>query len=226
MSESGKGFLINAGPLSHALKTLKPFVSKEQTRYYLCGIFLDLPASEDEINFVATDGHKLGRLIQPVDRETGFEEAIAAIIPTKAVETLSVMLKGLNEDFPIAISFSENGHRMFVDAGDEKGDFKLVDGTYPDYRSVIPSDKPDFIVGLAKAQAKEAMAAIAAQDKKKPLVWELKDHTSPLLLHTEESDEQYVIMPMRITLPGEPEGVQAEADQEQYDLEDHLEDAA
>ncbi len=221
--EESQGFLINAGLFAHALKTLKPFASKEETRFYLCGIHLDLREGEDEISIVATDGHKLGVLTYAVDRQEGFDGAIAAIIPTKAVETLCVMLKGLNDDFPIEVSFNEAGRRMFVNAGDERGDFLLIDGTYPDYRSVIPTKKPNFLIGLAKAQAKEAMAAIAAQDKSSPLVWEIIDNTAPLLLHTEDSAEQYVIMPMRVSLPGEPEiAPVVEKDPDQYDLDDYV----
>lgn len=220
-----KEFLINAGELSAAIKRLKPFMSKEETRYYLNGIYFELLEGSDDINLVATDGHKLGVLTEHVDRLEGFDGEIKAIIPAKGLDTMLAMLKGVKEDWPITLRFSDDGRLVLIDTPDEKGEFKLIDGTYPDYRKVIPSDPANFTIGLAKAQAKEAMKALAGHKEKEGMRWELTDDGSPLTLRSEK--ETVVVMPMRISLPGERlEEKPRKKDPNQSDLEDHLGDAA
>lgn len=217
-----KEFLINAGPLVGAIKTLKPFVSDDENRPYLCGIFFELEDDSDTLNMVATDGHKLCVLNEKVDRsELFYSGALSAIVPEKALDTILVMLKGVQGDCPISIRFNDDGLRtkLFVDAPDEKGEFKCIDGDFPRYREVIPTKKAKFIIGLAKAQATECMKAAAAAGSE-GLQWEMIDEFSPLRMRGE--NKLVIVMPMRVTLPGEPSTAPNEQEPQgkQGDLED------
>lgn len=202
-NELEKEFLINAGPLTTAIKTLWPFISTEATRYYLNGVFFELSEESHTLNLVATDGIKLCVLEREVDRQELFDfGALKAIVPTKALETLLAMLKGVGGDCPIALRFTPT--RLFVDTPDEKGEFKLIhDSEYPDYRKVIPTKRPKFIIGFGKVQAKEALKAVSTHNEKDALAWEMTDEKSPMVIRAEH--KLIVVMPMRVTLPGESE---------------------
>lgn len=215
-----KEFLINAGPLVGAIKTLKPFVSDESTRPYLCGVFFELEDDSDTLNMVATDGAKLCVLNEKVDRaDLFYTGALSAIVPEKALDTILVMLKGVQGDCPISVRFDDSGARtkLHIDTPDEKGEFKCIDGHYPEYRKVIPTKKAKFIIGLAKAQATECMKAVAAAGGD-GLQWEMVDEHSALRMRGE--NKLVIVMPMRVTLPGEPSAAPSEPEAEQQDMED------
>lgn len=208
-----KEFLINAGPLATCIKALKPFISTEETRYYLNGIYFELEEKSDVLNMVATDGIKLCVLNVPVDRQELFDYGeLKIIVPTKALETMLVMLKGIGADCPIAIRFNEVETKIYVDTPDEKGEFKLIEAEYPDYRKVIPTAKPKFTIGFGKVQAREALKALASSKDEEGLQWEMVDEKAPMVIRAKQ--KLVVVMPMRVSLPGETVGLQAEAPKE------------
>lgn len=204
-----KEFLINAGPLASSIKALYPFISDEETRYYLNGIFFELEEKNDTLNMVATDGIKLCVLNVPVDRQELFDYGeLKVIVPTKALDTILAMLKGVGKDCPVAIRFNEVETKMFIDTPDEKGEFKLIEAEYPEYRKVIPTTKPKFTIGFGKVQAKEALKALASHDEKEGLQWEMVDDKAPMVIRG--TGKLVVVMPMRVSIPGETIGLQAE----------------
>lgn len=208
--------IINASVLANSIKTLKPFMSQEETRYYLCGVHFELSTigpNQDVLYMVATDGHKLCVLEHDCPAE--FDGKLSAIIPAKALNTISTMLKGLEAECPIQLRFTET--QVFIDALDEKGEFKLIDGEYPNWRGVLPTRDPNFTIGLGKAQAREAMKACVAASGSEGLEWRMIDAASPLLM--KGKDKTVLVMPMRVSLPGEdaidrsPEDMDSESDE-------------
>lgn len=192
-----KEFLIDKEPLEVAVKTLQPFMSTEDTRYYLCGIYFEWKAGDEKLNMVATDGHKLCVLQVAIDPLADSQGDITAIVPASALKTILQILKSVgNQKMPVTIRFDENNRRMWIDALDQKGEFKLIDGTFPDYRRVIPTAEPTFTIALAKAQAKEAVKAVSSHKKSDPMVWHMTDANSPLKLVGE--DKIVVVMPMHV----------------------------
>lgn len=213
-----KEFLINAGPLVASIKQLKPFIADDGERPYLGGIFFELEEESQTLNLVATDGTKLCILNVDVDRMELFDNGeLAAIVPAKALDTILAMLKGVQGDMPVGLRFDEK--HLYVDAQVEKGEFRLVDGAFPQYRKVIPTKIPKFIIGLGKTQASAALAAIASQGAKEGLQWQMTNAESPLVIKGE--NKLVVVMPMRVTLPGEVSAAPAETDEhKQADIED------
>jgi DNA polymerase-3 subunit beta len=193
-------FIINSDALETAIKTLLPFVSKEETRYYLCGINFNRKAASEFVYAASTDGHKLCQLEIDANIADGDNDEINAILPYDACKTILSMLKSVgNKDFPIQMEFKQSS--VHVNCGDQKADFKLIDGSFPDYRKVIPTEAPSFKIGLAKAQAKEAVKAIQSHKDKEPMEWRFIDATSPLTLVSEK--KIVVVMPMRVSFDEE-----------------------
>ncbi len=113
-------------------------VSNDELRAALMGVLLQI--RENEYRAVATDGHRLVRII-----DKGFitDEAIDdVIVPVKA---LNLLQKNLEGDGNIKISFGSN-HVVF-DLDKASISASLIEGKYPDYEKVIPvNDNKKLII--------------------------------------------------------------------------------
>lgn len=103
-------------------------ISTEETRYYLNGIFLHV--DDGKLVAVATDGHRLSRNI-------GDEvpEFAGIIVPRKMV--------GLVPAGKVAISVSETKIRFVTEGASITS--KLIDGTFPDYKRILPTGNDKII---------------------------------------------------------------------------------
>lgn len=131
-------------------------ISNDESRYVLNGIFVSL--KDHKLTMVATDGRRLAL----ADEEVDIPEASQGefIIPTKTVNELNRLLGDKGE---MELKLSENQVAMTLN--DDKGFSilmisKLVEGNYPNYRQVIPSEtkerialpREEFLAALRRAQ--------------------------------------------------------------------------
>jgi len=116
---------VDGEALRQAINYVLPFASREETRYYLNGVCL---FGHD---VVTTDGHRLA-LCEGVNAH----DFNNLIIFTKAAKLLAGMP-------PVeSLGISGSGLRIVAAAGGMRIVAKLIDGTYPDVRRVIPQDAP------------------------------------------------------------------------------------
>lgn len=115
-------------------------MSEEETRFYLCGVFLENGKA------TATDGHRLAH----VERDTWGEHP-SVILPRKLVGMLP---KGA-----LRVSVTENKVRVAND--DVTITSKLIDGTYPDYQRVIPQ-RAENAIRVDNAALREAVERVAS----------------------------------------------------------------
>lgn len=116
---------VDGETLRKAINYVLPFASREETRYYLNGVCL---FGHD---VVTTDGHRLA-LCEGVNAH----DFNNLIIFTKAAKLLAGMP-------PVeSLGISGSGLRIVAAAGGMRLVAKLIDGTYPDVRRVIPKDAP------------------------------------------------------------------------------------
>ena len=118
-------------------------VSNDEARYVLNGIFFSL--KEHKVTLVATDGRRLALTDEEVDISADSQAEF--IVPTKAINELSRLLQ---EKGDVEITFTDNQAAFTVKAVTEGGSnllviTKLVDGTYPNYRQVIPAESKERI---------------------------------------------------------------------------------
>ena len=104
--------------------------STDETRYVLNGVLLSFKGGK--LIMVATDGRRLALIEQEVDFPS--EAQVDLIVPTKAVSELSHVLKDEGE---LKIQATEN--QIIFEFSDVFLASKLIDGTYPNYKQVIPS---------------------------------------------------------------------------------------
>ncbi len=111
-------------------------VSADELRPALMGVFVQL--MPNEFRMVATDGHRLSKII---DRSfQGKSKPMSMIIPPKAVQLVLKNLAGEGKSKMAVeekmLCFSINNTTIFT---------RLVDGQYPDYERVIPSDNKSVL---------------------------------------------------------------------------------
>jgi DNA polymerase-3 subunit beta len=128
----GKGFhyTVEQTAFREMLKKTVYAVSTDETRFVLNGILMSFKG--DKLTMVATDGRRLALVEDEV--EIPDEAEIDMIVPTKAVQTI---MNVLGEEGGLKIQTKEN--QVSFEFGDISLVSKLIDGTYPNFRQVIPS---------------------------------------------------------------------------------------
>lgn len=124
-------FSLSSNELSRAISTVGFAVSTEETRYYLNGIFMH--RDQGELAFVATDGHQFA--FMKITAPDGSEDIPGVIIPRGVLTLLAHCAK---VDGEVAFCLSDRKIRAAFPDGVTVTS-KLVDGTFPDYRHIIPS---------------------------------------------------------------------------------------
>jgi DNA polymerase-3 subunit beta len=130
-------FDIDSKVLFNLLNRTQFAMSREETRYYLNGIYFHVfegSNGEKTLRTAATDGHRLARL--EVNLPQGAEKMQGVIIPRKTVFEIKKLLDGIDKN--VNIKVSENKISFAFD--DIYLISKVIDGTFPDYEKAIPFD--------------------------------------------------------------------------------------
>ncbi len=104
-------------------------IAKEEARIALQGMFVK--GHEGRIHFVGSDGHRLA-LFQP---EGSFSHEL--LIPRKSLKVIQRLLTGIEE---VRVAKSEDGSFAYLSTDEWKLIVRLLEGEYPDYLAVIPSE--------------------------------------------------------------------------------------
>ncbi len=105
----------------------------DELRPVMNGIFLEL--SPDDITFVASDAHKLVRYKRT---DASAESASSFILPKKPASLLKNILP--REENRVVLEFDDRNASFTLTS--YKLVCRLVEGNYPSYNSVIPTDNP------------------------------------------------------------------------------------
>ena len=124
-------------------------ISTEETRYYLNGIYLHATKADEVpvIRAVATDGHRLARMEMVLPEGAAGMPGI--IIPRKTVLELRKLVEESEDE--VQIGLGETKIRLAI--GEAALTSKLIDGTFPDYDRVIPSNNDKILEVNCKAFA-------------------------------------------------------------------------
>jgi DNA polymerase-3 subunit beta len=109
-------------------------VSPDETRQALNGLLLEVEG--DNASLVGTDGHRLAMISRPVKSNATKGEVLSFLLPKKA---LSELLK-LMEDEDATFGFSSQDNHLAFICGKQVIVSRKIDGKFPNYRQVIPSD--------------------------------------------------------------------------------------
>ena len=139
--EKGHEFSLQSIDLANLIDNTKFAISLEETRYYLNGIFLHVPNSDNQkLRAVATDGHRLAQAEIPLPE--GALDMPGIILPRKAVGEIRKLTDGTDGKIEVIIS---NTKAQFVFPNSILTT-KLIDGSFPDYQRVIPKENLNKLV--------------------------------------------------------------------------------
>ena len=150
-------FALPGGDLQRLIDKTRFAISVEETRYYLNGIYLHVPEDEAVLRAVATDGHRLARV--DMAKPVGADAMPAIIVPRKTVAEVQKLLD--EEDCEVSIQVSDT--KINFAFSNIVLTSKLIDGKFPDYTRVIPTDNDKVLSLDAKsfAQSVDRVSAIS-----------------------------------------------------------------
>lgn len=188
-------FTVNKQELLDALTYLKPFQSKEDTRYYINGIYIKYNRDTGSLTLVATDGHKLAEIYLTIsdvdDTDAGCE---SVIMPRNFVDIAIAALKK-DKDIEFAtIAFNAQNVKICT-INDFEITGKCIQHEYPDYKKVIPELTDESVtVGMNAAQ----FAAAAGVLKKDEFMdWTFNGSNQPVIIKPQNIDATVILMPHR-----------------------------
>jgi len=142
-----------------ALDAVAFAISTDDTRYYLNGVHMTL--DDGRLAYVATDGHRMA--VHNVDMPDGAAGMPGIILPAKTVAFLRKVCraKGAADSVHVVV----NTVKARFTLGNVDVITKLLDGTFPSYRRVIPAENvPPVMVDCgALASAVKAVANIGSE---------------------------------------------------------------
>lgn len=136
VSETEGDFRINSNKLKRMITKTIFAVTTDELRTALMGILFQI--SENELRLVATDGHRLSKIMDTKFLSEIFGKSL--IVPTKALNLLmkNIDTISVRDGLDVTVSVGNN-HLTFAWEGTSLYT-KLIEGKYPKYESVIPFD--------------------------------------------------------------------------------------
>lgn len=125
---------LPSGVLQKVINKTAFATGTDELRPPMTGVLFQL--NKDGINFVATDAHKLVRYRRTDAKASG---SASLIMPKKALNLLKSNLPG--EQTQVTISY--NSSFAFFSYNNVKLICRLIEGRYPDYNAVIPTENPN-----------------------------------------------------------------------------------
>ena len=137
----GNEIKLSGNKLLKLLNKTKISISNDDTRHYLNGVYIHLTEAQGR-NFltgVATDSHRLSSSSLEIEKVNDFS---SLILPRKTVYQLCSILSE-NSD-PILMQVSDNKIKFTI--GNMKLISKVIDGKFPDYRKVVPTNNEKTLI--------------------------------------------------------------------------------
>ncbi|AIL65981.1 DNA polymerase III subunit beta [Rickettsiales bacterium Ac37b] len=133
--EMSHKFSMSSSELVMLFDKNRHFISTEETRYNLNGIYIHTINKDGKLAFraVAIDGHRLSRVELP-KLPVGTENIPGIIIPRKTILEVRKLIS--SNDIEILIEISTT--KIKFTCGELVLISKLIDGTFPEYDTLIP----------------------------------------------------------------------------------------
>jgi len=162
---------LDAGFIGDVFARVAPFISAEETRYFLNGILFD--AEGGRLLAVATDGHRIGRVGRSVPgiaksmKAAGFmRDDRRCIVGRDFIRATLSLVRG-----PARFTFGISPATCRIDADNISITGKMIDGTFPDYRPIVgePSQGGYEVERLSFLSALDRLKAIEASGHSRDL---------------------------------------------------------
>ena len=178
-------FEVPSKKILKLLNKTKISISNDETRHYLNGIFLHKTKSGNKtfLSGVATDSHRLSSSSLEIDSNTNFE---SIILPKKTIYQLISLLE--QNDSSIKISNNKSKIKFQLDKGILVS--KVIDGRFPDYSKVIPSDNEKVLqIKLNEFKNSIERVTTVSSDKKEGVKMNISKDVLQLSVNSPNSGE-------------------------------------
>ncbi len=156
-------------------------MAQQDVRYYLNGLLLE--TGKDMLRAVATDGHRLAMTdIEIVSSDASGKQVI---VPRKGVTELQRLI---GDDGELVVELGSNHIRAEI--GSIRFTSKLIDGRFPDYQRVLPTN-PTNVLTADREALRQALsrAAILSNEKYRGIRLDIKDSGVVIQAHNPEQEE-------------------------------------
>jgi DNA polymerase III subunit beta len=130
--DGGSTFQLKVGELCDLIKHTIFSVSFDETKQFLNGILVE--NKEGHINFVATDGYRLALKKQ----QFSLSDPFSVIAPYKAINELNKIIQSLDPEKEVEVTVSKT--QIAFKMKDFLLVSRVIQGQFPDYGQVIPSE--------------------------------------------------------------------------------------
>jgi DNA polymerase-3 subunit beta len=140
-----KEIVFNKSKFLALLNKTKISISNDDTRHYLNGVYLHTEVKNENffLTAVATDSHRLSSSSIELEEQQNFTPLI---LPRKTVFQLCNLLQETNSN----ISMQTLESKIQFKIGSIRLTSKVIDGKFPDYRKVVPSNNDKFLTVSTK----------------------------------------------------------------------------
>jgi DNA polymerase-3 subunit beta len=177
-----KDFTLSQNELKKLIDQTQFSMAQQDVRYYLNGMMLEI--QNKKLRSVATDGHRLAMCEIPID--ISLKESQQVIVPRKGIQELSRLLE--DTDTPVEVKVGNNHIR--IQLGKVRFTSKLIDGKFPDYQRVIPSNIDKEVIA-ERDTLKQALTrtSILSNEKYRGVRITLENQAMRIQAHNPEQEE-------------------------------------
>lgn len=167
-------WVIPANELKKGLQQVVFAASNDETRQVLTGVYIH--SDNGKLYVAATDSYRLA------EKEIGnIKEKVSILVPATAMQDLLRILG----DFEGDVTINHDGQQVLFRVGDVELTARLVEGQYPDYQKLIPSDFASSIT-LKRADIVNVtkVSSLFARESAGSVTIELDDKTNTLSIRS------------------------------------------
>lgn len=157
-------------------------MAQQDVRYYLNGVLLETTGAT--VRAVATDGHRMALAEHQMGKPVGSEKQV--IVPRKGVQEMIRILEATES--PVALELGPN--HMRIRTSELTFTSKLIDGRYPDYTKVVPTNQTKSLE-IGREMVREALnrVAILSNEKYRGVRLALAPKSLRVSAHNPEQEE-------------------------------------
>jgi DNA polymerase-3 subunit beta len=170
---------LNSALLVNAFNKTLFATGNDELRPVMSGVLFEV--TEESLTFVATDAHKLVRYRR---HDIKSDTPASIILPKKPLSHLKNIM---TEDEEVAVKFDFNDTNARLEFGDIVLICRLIDGKYPNYEAVIPTQNP-YNLSIDRKSLLNAIRRVSIFGSKSTHQVRFKISGKELLLTAEDLD--------------------------------------
>ena len=185
----GNNYVLEQGVFKEMLRNTHYAASVDETRYILNGVLLSF--KDGKLVVVATDGRRLALIEQELEFPESAETEL--VVTSKTVDEL---IKNLGDDGEVRIQASEN--QISFEFDELLVVSKLIEGTYPNFKQVIPS-QCEYRVPIEREALSSAVRRVGllANDKSNSVRLNFHKNRLEITAATPEIGEAREMLPVK-----------------------------